>query len=173
MNEYEILRNSLNISTWMLCVTVFLSVSTVTLSALNMAFQRSHNRKSVKPFCNIHSSINETGIRISIINAGLGPMIIQKIVLMRHGNDSVNKGELFSDILPPELIYDKVVNNKDQYILPPMEEMILLHFTAGSNGKKNTIDVLKSTLESFDICIIFKDIYDHKYEKREFLRFES
>ncbi len=171
MNELEVLKNSLNISVWMLCVTLFLSVSTVTLSALNMAFQRSHNRKSVKPFCNIHKSISRNGISLSIMNAGLGPMIIQKIVLLESVDDTVKNGIKFTDLLPPELHYDKVVNAKDSYIIPPMGEIKLFEFVLDSKAGKGSIDLLKSTLEGFHICIVYKDIYDRTREKRELLIF--
>ena len=171
MNELEVLKNSLNISIWMLGVTLFLSVSTVTFSALNMAFQRSHNRKSVKPFCNIHKLINGSGLSISIMNAGLGPMIIQKIVLLKNTNDDVKTGKPISDLLPPELHYDTVVNKNDSYILPSMGEMKLVNYTSDLKNKKNSIDLLKSTLEDTFLCIVFKDIYDHNYEKRELLKF--
>jgi len=171
MNELEVLKNSLNISVWMLGVTLFLSVSTVTFSALNMAFQRSHNRKSVKPFCNIHTSINGTGINISIMNAGLGPMIVQKIILLKNKDDEVKSGLQFIDILPPEFNYDTVVNKNDSYILPSMGEMKLFQFTADPKKTKNKIELLKNILEGFNLCIVYKDIYDHIREKRELLKF--
>ncbi|HNX23920.1 MAG TPA: hypothetical protein PKG60_07700 [Spirochaetota bacterium] len=171
MNELEVLKNSLNISIWMLGVTLFLSVSTVTFSALNMAFQRSHNRKSVKPFCNIHKFINETGIGISIMNAGLGPMIVQKIVLLNSIGDAVKNGRLFSGLLPQELHYDTLVNNNDSYVLPSMGEMKLLQYTADQAETKNAVELLKESLEGKYLCIVFKDIYDHNNEKRELLKF--
>jgi hypothetical protein len=171
MNELEVLKNSLNISVWMLCVTLFLSVSTVTLSAINMGFQRSHNRKCVKPFCNIHALMNASGISISIMNAGLGPMIIQKIVLLKKNNDTARDGLQLPDLLPPELHYDAVINKKDSYILPAMGEMKLFQYGADSENTKSTVELLKNTLEGLFLCVVFKDIYDHSREKREILKF--
>lgn len=171
MNEVELLRNSLNISVWMLCVTVFLAVSTVTISAINMGFQRSHNRKSVKPFCNVHSLINETGIGINIMNAGLGPMIIEKIVLLKNPDDAPEHEIQFAEILPGEFQYDTVINKNDSYIIPSMGEMKLFHYTGDLKDKKNRVELLKSTLENYYICLIFRDIYDHRYKKSELLKF--
>lgn len=171
MNELEVLKNSLNISIWMLCVTLFLSVSTVTLSAINMAFQRSHNRKSVKPFCNIHAFINTEGIGVNIVNAGLGPMIIQKIVLLKNAGDSLTAGFQITDILPQELHYRAAVNNRDSYIIPSMGEMRLFYYAVDSKNKSGKIETVKDKMEGLHLCIVYKDIYDHIREKREILKF--
>ena len=171
MNELEVLKNSLNISIWMLCVTLFVAVSTVTIGAINMAFQRSHNRKSVKPLCNIHKIFNWEVVNLSIMNAGLGPMIIQKIVLLENGDDDVKKGRNLSDLMPPDLNYDVIVNKNDSYIIPTMGERTIFQYTANSKTKKGTVELLKSTLEGFYICVVYNDIYDHVREKRELVKF--
>jgi hypothetical protein len=173
MNELEVLKNSLNISIWMLCITLFVSVSTIAIGAINMAFQRSHNRKSVKPFCNIHKTMERDSISISIMNAGLGPMIIQRIVLLNKPDDAPDNGVPLSDILPSGLKYDKVLNHNDSYILSSMGEMILLQYTGIPGNKKSTIDMVKNSLKSLYLCIVFKDIYDRTYEKKESLNFEN
>lgn len=171
MNELEVLKNSLNISIWMLGVTLFMSVGTVTLSALNMAFQRSHNRKSVKPFCSINKSIDVNTLRLSIVNAGLGPMIVQKIVIVKNENDKVKDGVQIFDLLPPELHYKAVVNKNDTHIIPSMGELKLFEISADLNNKLSSIDQLKKILEHSYLVIAFKDVYDHRYEKRESLNF--
>jgi len=171
MNEVELLRNSLNVSVWMLCVTVFLAVSTVTIGAINMAFQRSHNRKSVKPFCNIHKFTDSLSVSISIMNAGLGPMVVQKIVLLKNSDDNPKSGLQLSDVFPPDLHYDVIINKNDSYIIPSMGEMKLFQYTAEHKDKNNKVELLKDTLEGHLLCVIFKDIYDHGYEKRELIKF--
>lgn len=130
MNELEVLKNSLNISVWMLGVTVFLSVSTVTISAINMAFQRSHNRKSVKPFCNVHTLIDGNGICVSILNAGLGPMIIEKIMLFKKEDDFLKNGMEFSAVLPPDLKYDIKTRDNNPYVVPSMVEVEIFRFSS-------------------------------------------
>ncbi len=171
MNEIEVLRNSLNVSICMLGVTAFLSICTVTFGAINMGFQRSHNIKSVKPFCNIHTSLDETGISISIMNAGLGPMIIQKIVLLKSKNDAVKNGTQILDLLPVELHYDTIVNKKDYYILPATGEMKIVQYSVDHKNKKNAVELLKSTLDGLCLCVIYRDIYDYSREKRDILKF--
>lgn len=171
MNEIEILKHSLNISVWMLGVTLLLAVTTVTFGAINMGFQRSHNRKSVKPFCNIHKYISDAGLSIGIMNAGLGPMIILNIVFLKKSDDPVNRGLPLSSLVSGELHCDELINKSDSYIVPSMGEMKILQYTAGRTGKEADIELLKSTLEGFYLCVVFKDIYDHKYEKRELLKF--
>ncbi len=173
MNELEVLKNSLNISVWMLGVTVFLSVSTVTISAINMAFQRSHNRKSVKPFCNVHTLIDGNGICVSILNAGLGPMIIEKIMLFKKEDDFLKNGMEFSAVLPPDLKYDIKTRDNNPYVVPSMVEVEIFRFSSDLKDSKNNINIVKRSLEDYFICTVFKDIYDHRYEKREILKFKS
>jgi len=136
-----------------------------------MGFQRSHNRKSVKPFCNIHTSMNAAGINISVMNAGLGPMIIKKIVLLKKKEDAAGNGIQLPDLLPPDLHYDVIVNKKDSYILPAMGEMNIFQFRADSGTAENRIEQLRNTFEGHYLSVVFKDIYDHYREKREILKF--
>lgn len=171
MNELEVFKHSLNVSYWMLGVTVFLSICTVTFGAINMGFQRSHNIKSVKPFCNIHTSMNASGINIIIMNAGLGPMIVQKIVLLKTNDESVKDGAQILDLLPSELHYDTIVNKKDSYIIPAMGEMKVVQYSTDSGNKKNAVELLKNTLEGLYLCVVYKDIYDYTREKREPVKF--
>ena len=72
--------------------TSVMGLGAITFSALSLAFQRSHSRKSVRPFCNVLQRESENEMHISIQNAGMGPMRILKIVLLEHEGDSIQDG---------------------------------------------------------------------------------
>lgn len=160
MTEIDILKQSLNVSLGMLFVTVFLSVCTVTISAITMAFQRSHNRKSVKPLCNIVRYTDDSGGGIKIINAGLGPMIVSSVAV--EGDDP--KG--IDAILPAGCELDRQMEVNDSHVIPAGSEDVLFHYRF--TAKQNRISDPAAVGDAVGryLSVEYKDIYDHKYEKK-------
>jgi len=79
MTEIEIFKQSLDVSRIAMIITIIMTVISVTFSALNLALQRSHDRKSVKPLCYINKKTTERSFSLVVENAGLGPMIIKAV----------------------------------------------------------------------------------------------
>jgi hypothetical protein len=79
----------LDTATELLITTAIMALEAIAFAALSMAFDRSHSRKSVKLFCNIHKNMTDAEASVSIQNAGMGPMLIQKIVLLKNQDDPI------------------------------------------------------------------------------------
>jgi hypothetical protein len=160
----------LDISTGLLITTAIMALGTTTFAALGMAFQRSHNRKSIKPFCNIHKCVTDTEASVSIQNAGLGPMLIQKIALLKNQDDSIQTGIPLADALSSELNCDVFIHNTDVYVLASLCELKLFQCSAGTSDK-GAMPLLKDKLNGYFLCIKYADLYDRCYEKIEALTF--
>lgn len=81
MNELEVFQKSLEISRITLIISIVLSVSSMVFAILGMAFQRSHNKRSVRPLCDIRLEDLEAVFKLGVYNSGLGPMIVTKVAL--------------------------------------------------------------------------------------------
>lgn len=161
--ELEALRQSIAIARMTLIVSVFLSIGTVVIGALNMAFQRSHNVKSVKPFCAFRRSFTGTHITIGILNAGLGPMIIKQVLLAGPHENGLSERP-FAEVFPSgsnRLLTD----GANEYILPSMGEVTLFH--ASLDEMTDEPLVLKRMLEVYTLRVVYQDVYDHKYERSQ------
>lgn len=160
----------MNYSTAILIITLIVSVSTITFTALTMAFQRSHNIKSVKPLCNIHQCATERESRISIQNAGLGPMMIHNIVLLGYPTEPVSHGVPLTKVIPAEYCSNIGLHQTDVYALASLSEVNLFCCTS-HDPNVSAISGMQEHLHGLTICVQYEDIYEHRYEKREALIF--
>ncbi|MBI4856989.1 MAG: hypothetical protein HY818_09625 [Acetobacterium woodii] len=149
-------------ATGLLITTVIMALGAITFAALTMAFDRSHNRKSVRPFCNIHKKVTDTEINISIQNAGMGPMRIQKIVLLNNQDDFIQAGIQLGKVLPFELNCDIFIQHTDEYVLASLCELNLIQGIL----EQHQMTRVKETLAGYYICIEYTDVYDDVYEQR-------
>lgn len=69
-------------------IALIVSICSIILGVIALAIQRDHNRKSVKPICSILRSDYEDRISVRIKNAGVGPLIVEKISVI-NGSDSL------------------------------------------------------------------------------------
>lgn len=105
---------------------------------------------------------------VSIQNAGLGPMLIQKIVLVRKQDEPIQAGIALAEVLPLDLNCDVFVYNKDVYALASLNEMKLFQYSSDTHDN-DTMTLLKNKLNCYFLCIEYTDIYDHNYVKKEAL----
>lgn len=166
MIEQEFFAQTLLVSRITLIVSILVSVITIVFGSLTMAFQRSHNRKSVKPFCNIHPFISDGVLHVSIYNAGLGPMIISGTGLIKDGGRVRRDLVDIESILPAGItcITDRALAG--EYIIPPMAERKVLEFSV-AEGDSSSSGRLKGIFDEYRLVILFRDLYDRKYERIE------
>lgn len=148
--------------------TSVMALGAITFSALSLAFQRSHSRKSVRPFCNVNQRTTETGITLSIQNAGMGPMRIHKVVLLSKEEDSTQAELSLQEAFPAETKTEVRVHPLDGYVLAPLQEVELFRCvfdTADSEG----MTIWRNKHNGNFLEIIYSDIYDDFYEKKEAL----
>ena len=167
MTVVEIFAHSLMVSRVSLAVSILVSIISIVFGSLSMAFQRSHNRKSVKPFCNIHPFISDGSVHISIFNAGLGPMIISETGFIRK-NGKIRKDTVnISELTPEGIKYETENVFSGVYIIPPMSEKKVLAFSATGSNDMKYMEKLRELLDEYRFFVVYRDLYDRKYERVE------
>lgn len=155
----------MNIEAGLLITTVIMALGAITFSALTMAFQRSHSRKSVRPFCNIHKCTTETVISVGIQNAGMGPMLIQNIVLLKNQDDPIQRGISLAQAFPSGISPSMSGPETDGYVLAPLGEMQLLYYSSDMPEQKE-VSILRERFNGYFLYIKYADVYDDSYEKK-------
>src|SRR5580704_2616478 len=86
------------ITSWTAILAVFASAASFAIAALSMRMQRSHNRKSVLPMGSVTVGDYENQLFVRVWNYGVGPMIIEKLVIEQDGADQQVSGLI--DLMP-------------------------------------------------------------------------
>ncbi|MGE5422683.1 MAG: hypothetical protein ACM3QW_05430 [Ignavibacteriales bacterium] len=168
----QMLSHYFDVSHSMLFVTTMLAVTTMVFGIINMVFQRSHNKKSVKPFCNIHQIRSNDAIEINVHNAGLGPMVIKGITVIDSTAGKGTEEVPLTDILPKSLNYNYIINNKDKYVLAPLGELKLFRYTTTQEyPNEQDIDMIQNGLIDRTLCVRYQDIYDRPFTRKELIKF--
>jgi hypothetical protein len=155
-------------ATALVLATSIMALGAITFSALSLAFQRSHSRKSVRPFCNVNQRNTDTGMSVSLQNAGMGPMRIQKIVLLANEGDPIQAGIPLEEAISEGVKSVVLVHHLDAYVLAPLMEVELFRCALGIADDEET-NLLRSKLGGKFLAIAYSDIYDDVYEKKEAL----
>ncbi len=136
MTELEVFAKSLEVSRWTLVVSLVMSTASIVFASLEMAFQRSHNVRSLRPLCEARLVEEEASLAISIRNVGLGPLIVVGLALSSKAGA-------------------KPVELREAFVLPPLESRLILSIPASE----------RDTLREARLRICYRDIYDKKHEK--------
>ena len=148
--------------------TSVMGLGAITFSALSLAFQRSHSRKSVRPFCNVLQRESENEMHISIQNAGMGPMRIQKIVLLEHEGDSILSGVPLEEAFPAEAARGVILHRLDGFVLAPLQEVEVFRIAYRASSEEAASGITSSLFGRY-LGVTYLDIYDDAYEKKEAL----
>jgi hypothetical protein len=168
MTEVEIFKQSLDVSRIVMILTILMTIVSATFSALTLAFQRSHNRKSVKPLCDLVKIVNGNCLSVNIKNAGLGPMIIHDILINEEENKNIAFNifcEQTADDYPGLVTYKKIRNNKMILSVNESMEIIKLNLIE----KDMTSRKIMQRLEKTEITIEYCDIYDKQHSVTDLL----
>lgn len=145
-----------------------MALGAITFSALTVAFDRSHHRKSIRPFCNVYQNFTSTELCISIENAGMGPMLIHTILLLNKHDDPIQTGVPLTKELFSEFYDNLVITDTDKYVLAPSCRLILIQSTQSFFESEGT-PLLLNKLNGHCLYVKYADVYDDTYEKRAIL----
>jgi hypothetical protein len=135
----------------------------VTFSALNLAFQRSHDRKSVKPLCYINRKREKGRFSIVVENAGLGPMIIKSISVVEDEQRVIDLNAYLEDAF--RLGQKSVVLlDSEDLVVPASGGKTVFAIDEDGENSESTIREIGDGLAKARIRISYKDIYDKKYQ---------
>ena len=157
-------------ATGLVIATSIMALGAITFSALSLAFQRSHSRKSVRPFCNVIQRKTDNRLSVCIQNAGMGPMRIQRISLLANEGDPIQTGIPLEEAFALELSAKVSVQHLDAFVLAPLQDTELFRCEFGAHRDEAKSE-LRGKLGGYFLCIVYSDLYDDVYEKKEALIF--
>jgi hypothetical protein len=163
MTEIQALAQNLMITRTIMLTTILVAISSIVFSSITMAFERSHNVKSLRPFVNVHQFSDQNTISLSIENAGLGPMLIERISYFSKSQPQ-SEGKLLSEMIPAEL---KMTNNfscSEVYALAAHDHLVVFEYTAEKKDA-GSLTTLKTLLTDYVLHIEYRDVYDREYLK--------
>ncbi len=163
MTELEVFQKSLEVSRTTLVVSVLLSVASMVFAILGMAFQRSHNKRSLRPLCDLRLEASGQVFRLGLRNAGLGPMILGAVSLApREGSAPERLEDLLRGALPLAERRRYRGLPRPGLVLGPGESLALVELPledAAGVGR------LTKALEAASIEVDYTDIYGRSYRK--------
>jgi hypothetical protein len=142
---------------------LFVSAVSIILAIFNMTTQRTHNRKSLMPIAHVRLGDYENRIFVRLHNDGVGPMLIDRIVVTRRGTRKPKQASLveFMPALPPGVFWTTFVTDLSGWALSADKDIVLLllegdpadpAFVAARQGVREVLSCLK-------LVIYYRDIY--------------
>lgn len=165
MGLWEFLSKFSDLATAITAILALLiSVAALRDSHKFSKLQREHNVKSVKPIADVHAINYDDVIEITLLNKGIGPMLIKKI--------SFKKDESISESLDELLEYSvgscgALVFN-DSVVEINGEITIMKRSVDPSNQKDvDSADKLRKELSAVTILLQYEDVYGNKYDTQQ------
>ncbi|MCK6614886.1 MAG: hypothetical protein L6Q47_11660 [Ignavibacteriaceae bacterium] len=151
----------MNIELFTALTAIFTSVAAILLNLWVIKIQITHNYKSVKPLAFVDIFDYQDQTSISILNSGMGPMIITRICFYdgHQKIEDINKLFPFNEMkfknYNPEIIGTVIV---------PGDSVNLIDFRADKTDSQSIShrDFIRNKLGNFTLEIDFVDIYDRK-----------
>ena len=150
------------------------SIVSIVLTIRTLKTQKAHNMKSVKPLGHITVVDHEDEIYVSIINKGIGPLIIEscKAKVRETFYDNLIDG------IPAEIkkafTWGEGISNLKGRALMQGERLYLLSLPFDEINKEiSDLESLKKTLRDFlqhvTVILEYIDVYDVKYTQERLL----
>jgi hypothetical protein len=171
MTEIQLLRQDMDISRAMMMITIIVAITSIVFSSITMAFERSYDRKSLRPYLNLIPGISTNSISLEIANAGLGPMLIQKLVLLDRQTRAELELSALPGLFPPDTKIDGQFRGFNGYILASSKQLILFQVIENCPPRNSNISSIKESLERYSLLIEYQDVYERKYKKEVEIHF--
>lgn len=143
------------------------SVISIILTILTLRLQKQHYMKSIKPIGRITAGDYEDDIYISIINNGVGPLIVKEL---KVSNSQLTASSLI-DIIPTSInesvVWTDFASNFVNRAIEPSGRIYLVRLTFDEVEKKqDNIKIIKKELRQFLRHLTLELIYTDIYEKK-------
>lgn len=126
---------------------------------------RKHNRKSLRPIISVNPFDYSNCLKIELINEGVGPAIIKKIVVEK--NEHEKKANVYSWMppLPSAVQYSNYLTRDENIamISGKIIEVICIKLDPTIEVQKNFREQMRGVLRQLTIKIDYTDIYDSDF----------
>lgn len=165
---WDFLKSDTEVAAALVAICALLtSAASLVLAAYALRSQRTHNRKSVAPFGEIALLDYENRIKVSLKNAGAGPLVVTKF---RAFNGNRDLGDLISWMpdLPDGVTWTTFTGDLADRCLSPNEERVVLQLDGNpSNPTYSSFrDHVRRILSTLKVEVSYRDIYGATHSPR-------
>jgi hypothetical protein len=144
-------------------VALLVSAYSIILSVQNTKAGRIHDRKSVMPIGHISVADFENRLTVRVHNNGIGPMLIDRLVVTKHGNDDESKSALidFMPDLPSGMLWTTFMGNIDGSALAADKHITLLSLEGDSSDARfiKARQSVRRALSELQTAVTYRNIY--------------
>jgi hypothetical protein len=145
---------------------IVVSTISIILAIFNMTTQRTHNRKSLMPIAHVRLGDYENRIFVQLHNDGIGPMLIDNIVVSKGRGWSKKHASFIGLVpaLPPGILWSTFVTDLSGRALSAGKDITIL-LLEGDPSDQNFLAARQSVrqaLSDLQIVVKYRDIYGHK-----------
>ena len=145
---------------------LLVSIISIILTILTLKEQKRHNLKSVRPIGRITVGDYENDIYVSILNNGIGPLIIKSF---KAKNSKISSTTGLIDIVPTDInnnvIWTDFASNFDNRAIKAGERLYLLRLTfeeKADQQQENIKTRLRNFLKDLTVELQYTDIYEKR-----------
>jgi hypothetical protein len=149
------------VTAWTAIAALFVSVVSIIIAIVNMTMQRAHNKKSVLPIGHISLGDYENQISVRVRNDGVGPMIIERVMVTGEGERTASAVMDFMPELPSGYLWRSFVGDISGRAIPAEGNIILISLE-GDQDDKGFIAARRMTREALSrlsIKVNYRNIY--------------
>ncbi|MFD1258565.1 hypothetical protein ACFQ3S_17295 [Mucilaginibacter terrae] len=141
-------------------MAITLSILALLATFYQLYLQRIHNEKSVKPLIQINLTDQNGLIYVHVQNNGLGPVIIEKLVFTKDGQEHYDIKEWLT--LDSRQYQHVTINGSVKKVVPHGTFMEVFSKQFESNAAASEMDDIRRQLAMLKLEVVGRDIYDHK-----------
>jgi len=145
-------------------IAVFMSFISIILTFFSLRMQRNYIFKSVTPIGNFSFSDYENLISVKLVNAGIGPLIINRFTAIKE-NGSMSKSiiELMPS-LPRGLYWSTYFVNPEGFAILPSKSINLLEFKGNMDDPAfcKARNMAREHLSKIELRLVYSDLYERE-----------
>ncbi|MEO6686044.1 MAG: hypothetical protein ABIN24_08765 [Dyadobacter sp.] len=143
-------------------MSIAISLLALLATFYQLYLQRIHNERSLRPLGQIVLSDRGAKIFVHIINNGVGPMIIDKVMFTKDRISSNNIEDLLN-LAPKSYMHDVVSAETVQKVILPGGFLEIFGTTFDGHTSEKAKGNVITQLAPLDLKVNYRDIYDNKF----------
>jgi len=150
------------------CALVVSGVS-IFLTLKTLKVQKQHNLKSVRPIGRLTAGDYEDDIYISIVNEGIGPLIIKELKVSTTKLSALSLIDIVPDHINNQVIWTDFAANFNGRAIRSGDRLYLLRKTFEDTEKQQVVnektrELLRKFFQQLTLELTYIDIYDVQYK---------
>ncbi|MBL7921199.1 MAG: hypothetical protein JNJ40_12850 [Bacteroidia bacterium] len=146
--------------------SVIVAIISFILTVATILQTRKHNRKSLRPIISINPFDYSNCIKIELINEGVGPAIIKKIVVEKNEHERKSSVYNWMPSLPKGLHYSNYLTRDQNIAMIPGKiiEVICIKLDPQVDNQREFREQMRGVLRQLTVKIEYTDVYNSTFQ---------